>query len=111
MFHPPHCPNPRCLEHVRPVRRFYVRAGSYRVRRRRGRVPRFRCRRCGTGFSRQTFRPDYRDHRPDLNARVRRLISAGAGLRETSRKVGLSLRCTELKIRKMRLEPAWARRE
>jgi hypothetical protein len=53
------------------------------------------------GFSRQTFRADYRDHRPDLNAKVFLSLATCTGLRQTARNVGLSLRCTELKFRKL----------
>jgi hypothetical protein len=44
---------------------------------------------------------DYRDHRPDLNARLLQLLASGIGLRQSSRNLGLSLRCTELKFRKL----------
>jgi hypothetical protein len=44
---------------------------------------------------------DYRDHRPDLNARLLQLLASGIGLRQSSRNLGLSLRCTELKFRKI----------
>ena len=64
-------------------------------------VPRFRCRTCRRTFSRQTFRADYRDHRPSLNARLFLLLSSGLGLRQAARNLGLSLRCTELKFRKI----------
>jgi hypothetical protein len=52
-------------------------------------------------FSRQTFRSDYRDHRPDLNASLFQLLASGIGLRQSSRNLRLSLRCTELKFRKI----------
>ncbi|MFI5402699.1 MAG: hypothetical protein ACHQ1G_07165 [Planctomycetota bacterium] len=52
-------------------------------------------------FSRQTFRADYRDHRPDLNARLFQSLASGIGLRQSSRNLRLSLRCTELKFRKI----------
>jgi hypothetical protein len=44
---------------------------------------------------------DYRDHRPDLNTKLVHSICSGVGLRQTSRDLGLSLRCTELKFRKI----------
>jgi transposase-like protein len=59
-------------------------------------VPRFRCRTCRKGFSRQTFRADYRDHRPSLNDPLFRLIASGIGLRQAARNLALSPRCTEL---------------
>jgi len=101
MFQPPRCPNRRCRHHRRPEPRFYRRHGSYRPRCRSHPVPRFICRTCGRGFSRQTFRADYHDHRPDLNARLFRSIASGVGLRQTSRNLGLSLSCTQLKFRKI----------
>src|SRR5688572_32743203 len=44
---------------------------------------------------------DYRDHRPDLNARLFQLLASGLGLRQSSRNLRLSFRCTELKFRKI----------
>ena len=64
-------------------------------------MPRFVCRLCGKGFSRQTFRMDYHDHRPDLNARLFNYVSMGIGIRMSARRLGLSLRCCELKLHKI----------
>src|SRR5262249_16030155 len=64
-------------------------------------VPRFRCRSCGRTFSRQTFRMDYSDHRPDLNSRLFQSLASGIGLRQSSRNLRLSLRCTELMFHKI----------
>lgn len=44
---------------------------------------------------------DYRDHRPELNARLFRALASGIGLRQAARNLGLSRRCTELKFRKL----------
>jgi hypothetical protein len=44
---------------------------------------------------------DYRDHRPDLNPRLFQSLASGLGLRQSSRNLRLSLRCTELKFRKI----------
>jgi len=44
---------------------------------------------------------DYRDHRPDLNGRLFQSLASGLGLRQCSRNLHLSLRCTELKFRKI----------
>ena len=101
MFQPPFCPYRKCRAHAAPGPRFYLRHGSFHPRCRAHPVPRFRCRTCLRTFSRQTFRADYRDHRPDLNAALLRALARGSGLREASRQLGLSLRCTELKARKI----------
>jgi len=44
---------------------------------------------------------DYRDHKPHLNSRLFLSIASGIGLRQTARTIGLTLRCTELKFRKI----------
>ncbi len=44
---------------------------------------------------------DFRDHRPDLNAQLFLSLASGLGIRQASRNLGLSLRCTELKFRKI----------
>ncbi len=101
MFQPPRCPNRHCPRHRSPTPGFYIRKGYYHPLCRPHPVPRFRCRTCRRGFSRQTFRYDYRDHRPDLNWPVFLSLATCTGFRQTARNTGLSLRCTELKFRKM----------
>jgi transposase-like protein len=64
-------------------------------------IPRFRCSSCRHTFSRQTFRADYRDHRPDLNPRLFQSLASGVGLRQSARNLRLSQRCCELKFRKI----------
>lgn len=101
MFQPPRCPNRHCPRHDDPQPRFYRRRGTYRVKCRPHPIPRFACRTCGRGFSRQTFRMDYRDHRPDLNPRLFELLASGVGLRQSARVLGLSLISTQRKFRKI----------
>jgi len=87
--------------HQNPVPGFFKKRGYYHPLCRSQPVPRFKCHVCQRGFSRQTFRADYRDHRPDLNTMVFWLTISGVGLRQISRFTGLSFRCVELKFRKM----------
>jgi len=101
MFQPPRCPNRRCPQHASPQPAFYRRHGHYVARCRAQPVPRFRCKSCRRTFSRQTFRMDYRDHRPQLNPQLFLLLASGLGLRQSGRVLGLSRRCTELKARKI----------
>ena len=101
MFTPPRCPYPPCRAHSSPTPGFFVRNGFYRAKCRPHPVPRFACNECGRGFSRQTFRMDYRDHKPHLNPQLFLLLASGIGLRQSSRVMHLSLRCTELKFRKL----------
>ena len=104
MFSPPRCPSPSCSAHSiegRDGTRFYIRDGYYRPKCRSHPVPRFKCRECGRGFSRQTFRQDYRDHKPHLNAKLVELLAHGLGLRQSATILHLSRRCTEMKARKL----------
>ena len=101
MFQPPFCPHRRCTQHLAPAPRFFRRHGAYSALCRPHPIPRFLCKACKRTFSRQTFRMDYRDHRPDLNARLFEALASGLGLRQASRNLRLSLRCTELKARKI----------
>lgn len=101
MFRPPFCPHPHCANHQDPPDNFWKPHGSYRAQCRACPIPRFKCRACRRTFSRQTFRYDYRDKRPSLNVPLLDCISKGVGIRMSSRRLGLSLRCTELKLRKM----------
>ena len=70
MFTPLRCPNENCKQHAEPEGKFFQRSGSYRAKCRSHAVPRFLCKTCGKGFSRQTFRADYYDKKPHLNVRV-----------------------------------------
>ena len=101
MFRPPRCPYSRCPQHRRPEGRFYYRYGYYHPESRAHEVQRYLCRTCRRTFSRQTFRVDFRDRRPDLNAPLYRLLNSGVGLRQSARLIGLSRCCTELKFRKL----------
>ncbi len=104
MFTPPRCPNPDCLAHTDPHSvpdGFFVRIGWYHPRCRVMPVPRFKCRVCEKGFSRQTFRMDYCDNKPQVNATLFGLLASGIGLRQSARVISLSRRSTELKARKI----------
>ena len=104
MFRPPHCPSPTCVAHLTPESvegGFFIRYGAYRPRCRSRPVPRFKCRICRKSFSRQTFRTDYRDHKPHLNPRLVKLLASGVGLRESGRRLQISWRCLQLKARKI----------
>lgn len=83
-----------------PTARFYERRGHYYPRCRPCGVPRFRCLECGRHFSRQTFRSDYRDHKPHTNAGLIRYLESGLGLRQSARLLKLARSSTEAKFRK-----------
>ncbi len=101
MFQPPRCPYVRCRAHSNPSRHFYRSKGSYQPKCRPHPIPRFTCKHCERSFSRQTFRADYRDHYPHLNARLYELLCSGMGFRQSARLLGLSTEGVQLKFRKI----------
>ena len=97
---PEFCPNPRCLYHyhdVTPVPRslgppggrWYARKGGYYTQV-RGRVQRFRCRCCGTGFSEQTFSIDYYAKRIIPYEQLDEKNGSTGSLRDNARAFGIS---------------------
>jgi len=100
-FKPPRCPNADCPRHTDPQPRFYRRRGSYWPKCRAAPIPRYHCKSCNRSFSRQTFRHDYRDHRPELNESLFLLLSSGVGLRQCSRLLRSGVRCPQQKLAKM----------
>ena len=101
MFEPPRCPNRHCISHTRPRPGFCKLHGFYHAKCRSHPVPRFRCLDCRRTFSRQTFRADYRDHKPYKNQELMKYLISGIGLRQSARMLGMSLRGTVLKSRKI----------
>jgi len=99
VFVPPFCPFSPCLFHRQPIPRFFLRKGSYHPRCRNHPVPRFRCRACGRSFSRQTFRADYRQKKPHLNAAFLHLMVSCVGLRQASRCLRVARRTVEHRFR------------
>jgi len=64
-------------------------------------VPRFRCKSCKRRFSRQTFRHDYRDRRPECNAPLFELLTSGVGLRMSARILKLGVQSVQKKMEKL----------
>jgi transposase-like protein len=100
-FVPPRCPNTSCPKHEQPTPGFCRPRGFYVPKCRPEGVPRFRCSTCRRGFSRQTFRHDYRDHRPDVNTTLFLLLASGVGLRQSARVLEVNPRSVQDKQRKM----------
>lgn len=86
-FRPLFCPSATCGDHVLPrTRRYrYVRNGFYERLCDRKRIQRYRCKRCKTGFSQQTFSVTYCMKRPELLPRVANWLASGAPLRRIAR--------------------------
>jgi transposase-like protein len=99
LFVPPFCPYPDCPCHPQPLPRFFRRKGFYHPRCRSHPIPRFRCRACGRSFSRQTFRADYRQKKPHINAAFLHLMVSCVGLRQASRCLRVARRTVERRFR------------
>jgi hypothetical protein len=99
VFIPPRCPWVRCEAHLRPFDGFFVRQGCYRPLGRAHAVPRFRCRVCRRGFSRQSFRADYRHKKAYLNATCLRLFISCVGQRQAARVLQVARRTIERRFR------------
>ncbi len=100
-FVPPRCPNPCCVQYTQPTPGFYQSLGYYQPKCRPEPVPRFRCLTCGRGFSRQTFRHDYRDHRPECNAALFLYLASGMSLRQAARLLELNPQSVQDKLVKI----------
>jgi transposase-like protein len=87
-FQPPHCPNPECPYHRPRPDWHFVRNGRRRRRRDGRRIQDFRCRHCGRYFSTATFSVRYWLRRPELLIPCAKLVTEGAGLRQTARSLG-----------------------
>jgi transposase-like protein len=100
-FTPPRCPNRACPRHRDPGSRFCQRRGTYLPKCRTVPIQRYRCKTCRKGFSYQTFRGDYRDHRPACNRMAFLLLASGIGLRQCGRLLDLDVHAVQAKFRKL----------
>lgn len=103
MFTPPRCPKLDCIYYKFPVPNFFQRRGSYHPKCRPQPVPIFRCKHCRRHFSRQTFRADYYDHKPDRNQKLGQLMISGVGQRQAARILKLARSSVEKKFKKLAL--------
>jgi transposase-like protein len=86
-FRPPFCPREDCRHHTRPDGFRYKKDGSYSVAR-GTRIPRYRCKACGKGFSRKTFSLRYYLKRPELLIPIAAALQAGSAHRQIARTLG-----------------------
>jgi transposase-like protein len=101
MFTPTRCPWTSCPAHRNPWPGFFRRKGYYDAACRAHRIPRFHCKACGRSFSRQTFRADYYDKRPDLNTTVMQWFCSGVGQRQTAHMLRITHNNLVAKFRKI----------
>ena len=104
------CPSLACSLPVHgPETARIIRSGFYRRSVLRGRrVQRFKCKSCGIYFSSQTFARTYRQRRPDLNEKVRVLLSSQVSQRRCAKVLGISKNTVVQKFRFMAREASVA---
>jgi len=102
MFIPPFCPHTHCRYHTDPPEgeRWYYRNGTYATRA-FGEVPRFICKGCGTGFSRQTFRLDYYAKITLDYHFIQKSMTSGSGLRSLGRRLGVKYTSVINRLRRL----------
>jgi|688.fasta_scaffold05449_11 transposase-like protein len=83
-FTPPECPYPACP----PGPFLYRRRGYYKRLCDGEPIPRFECLTCGRRFSSQTFRNDYRHHKPGLNVVILEQLVSKVTQRQIARNLG-----------------------
>lgn len=69
-FSPPFCPRPECPEHFPSGKKFWVRNGIEHTQKAPGKNQKYRCTRCGKGFSYNTFSIDFRKKIPGISEEV-----------------------------------------
>ena len=86
-FRPPFCPREDCPDYRVPRRGYRAKRDGYYRRKcdPQRRIPRFVCRTCGGGFSRQAFATTYYMKRPELLIPVAGMLVACAGHRQIAR--------------------------
>ena len=99
---PPFCPNDACDYHhtVPEGPPWYVRHGRYQSAA-RGPIQRYRCKRCGTHFSSQTFSLDYMTHRTIPYQRIFELLHTSSGIRDMGRILNASPHCITDRISRL----------
>ena len=101
MFVPIHCPNRLCPNRFQPPdTRWYQKTGHYHTYA-FGAVPRFKCKRCATGFSQQTFSLDYFAKRTLDYRYIYHQINAGAGIRNIARDLEVTPKAVTNRINRM----------
>ena len=100
MKNPPFCPNSGCSHYRNPEGNWFVKNGSY-SNRKHGRIQRFECRSCGTGFSEETFSIDYYTKRIIPYRTIMEHLVTCSGIRDLSRLLHVS--CSTVNNRISRL--------
>ena len=95
---PPKCPNKACRHHISGAADFYVKKGYYKTKHNHQPVPRYKCKTCGVYFSSQAFSVTWRQHKPQVNDPIMKLLCSGVSLRRTAKLTGVCKRTMARKL-------------
>ena len=96
---PPFCPQSSCPSRIHSLPFRWSRDGQFRRACDARRVQRFRCLLCGRRFSSQSFRLDFRQHKPRLNRAIFQCFVSKVNHRQTARILGLNRKTIEQRLR------------
>src|SRR5437867_4248199 len=94
---PERCPNPNCQYH-HGANDFYVKKGYYKTKHDHQPVPRYRCKACGRWFGSHTFQNTFRQHKPEANEPLFKLLSSGVTMRRAGKIVGVTKKTVARKL-------------
>jgi transposase-like protein len=78
------CPNSECEFHATKTSGFFRKKGTYTPKCRGRALTRYQCKACGKTFSNQTSAKSVRQHKPEINAVMAKLICSGVTLRRAA---------------------------
>lgn len=79
---PKNCPNSNCMNHNNPVSDWFKKNGSYKSK--RTSLTRYQCKACKKSFSNSSEKSTYKQHKPEINIELFKLLVSGVSLRRCS---------------------------
>lgn len=78
------CPNINCENHNKTSQGLFVKIGYYKPKTTNQPTPRYKCKSCGKTFSTHTGSLTYKQHKPEINKELFKLLVSGVSLRRAS---------------------------
>jgi len=81
---PTTCPNEACVNHTNPPAKWFEGNGTFKFKLTQKKIPRYRCKVCGKGFSTHTDSPMAYMKKPDIQLRLFGEMVSGVSMRRAS---------------------------
>jgi len=78
------CPNIECENHNKTEKGLFVKIGYFKPKTTNQKTPRYKCKSCGKTFSTHTNSLTYKQHKPEINQELFKLLVSGVSLRRAS---------------------------